>query len=69
MEAGYSHLRVTCAGCGRISDLPWPLLLWQPGITRDTFLGNIRLRCEKCGRCDPVIGVKTNANTQGYGRK
>jgi len=46
-----SHLRVTCSGCGRISDLPWPLLL---------------RRCEKCGRHDPVIGVKTHANVQGY---
>jgi hypothetical protein len=24
---GYSHLRATCQGCGKITDLPWPLLL------------------------------------------
>ncbi len=46
---GYSHLRVTCQGCGKLTDLPWTLLLRRPGITRDTFLGN----CEKCGRNDP----------------
>jgi hypothetical protein len=55
-------------GCGRISDLPWPLLLRRPGITANTFLGNIKLRCEKCGRHDPVIGVQAHANTQGYGK-
>jgi hypothetical protein len=67
-DHGYSHLRVTCSGCGRISDLPWPLLLRRPGITRDSFLGNLKRRCDKCERNDPVIGVNTRANTQGYGR-
>lgn len=67
-DQGYSRLRVTCQGCGKISDLPWPLLLRRPGITRNTFLGNIKLRCEKCGRNDPVLGVQSHANTQGYGK-
>src|SRR6266536_6537405 len=30
-DQGYSHLRATCSGCGRISDLPWPLLLRRRG--------------------------------------
>jgi hypothetical protein len=66
LAEGYSHLRATCSGCGRISDLPLPLLLRRPGITRDSFLGNIKLKCEKCGRRDPVIGVQAHANVQGY---
>jgi hypothetical protein len=24
---GYTHLRATCPDCGRIADVPWPLLL------------------------------------------
>jgi len=60
-DQGYSHLRVTYSGCGRISDLPWPLLLGRPGIAANTFLSNFKLRCEKCGRNDPVLGVKKHA--------
>jgi hypothetical protein len=59
-DQGYSHLRVTCQGCGKITDLPWAMIL-RPGITRDMFIGNIKLRCDKCGRRDPVIGVQTHA--------
>jgi hypothetical protein len=33
-DQGYSHLRVTCQGCGKITDLPWAMIL-RPGITRD----------------------------------
>jgi hypothetical protein len=40
---GYTHLRATCSGCGRISDLPWPLLIRRRGTSRETFLGNIPL--------------------------
>jgi hypothetical protein len=64
-DQGYSHLRVTCSGCGKITDLPWSLILRRLGITRDTFIGNIKLRCDKCGRNDPVLGVQSHANTQG----
>ncbi len=28
---GYSHLRAVCSGCGRITDIPWLLLLRRPG--------------------------------------
>src|SRR5438477_651340 len=38
----YSHVRATCSGCGRITDIPWNLLLRAPRITADTFLGNLR---------------------------
>src|SRR5438034_7206195 len=53
---GYSHLRVTCSQCGRITDLPWKLLLCPPRIT----VGNIPLCCERCGNRQPVIGVPDN---------
>ena len=38
----YAFLR-TCA-CGRITDYPFPLLLQRRGVSRDTFIGNIRFR-------------------------
>ena len=65
---GYSHVRATCRGCGRITDIPCLLLLRRPRISGNTFLGNIPLRCEKCGNTEPVIGVRHNANTQWYGK-
>jgi len=55
---GYSHLRATCASCGRITDLPWKLLLGGPRVTPDTFIGNIPLRCQRCGHNEPIIGVR-----------
>jgi hypothetical protein len=58
MEEGYTHLRATCPKCGRIADVPRPLLIGRRGTTRDTFLGNIPLKCQKCGNAEPVIGVR-----------
>ena len=55
---GYSHVRATCSGCGRITDIPWDLLLKSPRINADTFLGNLRLRCQRCGNTEPIIGVR-----------
>jgi len=68
MGAGYSHLRATCSGCGRITDIPWALLLRPPRITADSFIGNIHLRCEKCGDTNPKVAVRHHGNTQGYGK-
>jgi len=65
---GYSHVRATCPGCGRITDIPWKLLIRPPRITADTFLGNLPLKCQRCGNAEPIIGVRHNANTQGYGK-
>ncbi len=65
---GYSHLRAVCSGCGRITDIPWLLLLRRPGITRHTFIGNLPLRCQRCGNTAPIIGVKHHGNTQRYQR-
>ncbi len=45
----YAFLRLTCA-CGRITDYPFTLLLQRRGVTRDTFVGNIRFRCKKWWR-------------------
>jgi hypothetical protein len=63
---GYSHLRATCSACGRITDLPWKLLLRPPRITADTFLGNVPLKCQRCGNGEPVIGVRHNVSTQNH---
>jgi hypothetical protein len=56
-------------GGGRISDLLWPLLLRGRGISRETFIGNVPLKCQRCGNATPIIGVKHHGNTQGYGQK
>jgi hypothetical protein len=63
---GYSHLRAVCSGCGRITDIPWLLLLRRPGISRETFIDNLPLRCQRCGSTEPIIGVRLHGNTQGY---
>jgi hypothetical protein len=66
---GYSHLRVTCSGCGRITDLPWPLLLRRRGIGRETFLGNIPLRCQHCSpRSFDAIGSRNSIGGIGEGK-
>ncbi len=65
MDQGYSHLRAVCSGCGRITDIPWLLMLRRPGIRRDTFIGNLPLRCQRCGNTTPIIGVKIHGYTQG----
>jgi len=33
--------------CGRIADVPWPLLIGRKQTTRDTFLGTFR--CDASG--------------------
>jgi hypothetical protein len=55
---GYTHLRATCPKCGRIADVPWPLLIGRKGTNRNTFLGNIPSRCYRCGNTTPVIGLR-----------
>jgi predicted RNA-binding Zn-ribbon protein involved in translation (DUF1610 family) len=65
---GYTHLRAACPNCGRIADVPWPLLIGRKGTTRETFLGNIPLRCQRCGHSAPVIGVRHHGNTEGHAK-
>src|SRR5438093_9591436 len=62
---GYSHVRVTCSGCGRITDIPWNPLLRSPRITTATFIGNVPLKCQRCGSTEPLIGVQQHGNVQG----
>ncbi len=57
---GYSCLRLTC-GCGRITDYPFVLLLQRRGVTRHSFIGNIRFRCKECGGKDITVGVRSQA--------
>ena len=56
----YAFLRLTCA-CGRITEYPFTLLLQRRGVSRDTFLGNIRFRCKNCGGKEIKIGVRSQA--------
>ncbi len=51
---GYTHLRVTCAGCGRTTDIPWQMLLGRLRVTPESFIGNVPLRCQSCGSTAPT---------------
>ena len=55
---GYSHLRAVCSGCGRTTDIP--CLLRRPSISRDSFIGDLPLRCQRCCDTAPIIGVRQN---------
>src|SRR6266496_4035899 len=60
IDQGYTFLRLTC-GCGRITDYPFTLLLQRKGVSRDSFIGNIRFRCKNCGGKEIKIGVHSQA--------
>jgi hypothetical protein len=36
---GYTHLRATCPGCGRIADVPWRLLIGRKGGNATPIIG------------------------------
>lgn len=60
-----TFLRLTCS-CGRITDYPLALLLQQRrDVTRDTLLGNIGFKCQKCGRSDPALDVRSHTTAPG----
>jgi hypothetical protein len=65
MDQGYTFLRLTC-NCGRITDFPFPLLLRRKGVGRDTFIGNIGFRCQKCGSTSPLVGVNSQSDAPGH---
>jgi len=67
IDQGYTFLRLTCA-CGRITDYPFTLLLQRKGVSRDSFIGNIRFRCKNCGGKDVTIGVHSQTNSPGRKR-
>jgi hypothetical protein len=39
---GYTHLLVTCAGCGRITDIPLRMLFGRSRVTSESFIGTSR---------------------------
>ena len=57
IDQGYTFLRLTCGACNRITDYPFTLLLQRRGITRDSFIGNIRFRCKNYGGKEIKVGV------------
>ncbi len=65
IDQGYTFLRLTCS-CGRITDFPFPLLLHRRGVSRDTFIGNIGFRCQKCGSTSPLIGAHSQRDAPGH---
>jgi len=40
------------------------LLERPPRITAETFLGNLPLKCQRCGNTQPIIGVQQHGNNQ-----
>ncbi len=65
IDQGYTFLRLAC-GCGRITDYPFTLLLQRKGVSRESFIGNIRFRCKNCGGKELKIGVNSQSSAQGY---
>jgi hypothetical protein len=65
MAQGYTFLRLTCS-CGRITDYPFTLLLQRNGVIRQSFIGNIRFRCRKCGGKELKVGVNSQSSAPGY---
>ena len=65
IDQGYTFLRLTCS-CGRITDFPFPLLLHRRGVSRDTFIGNIGFRCQKCGSTSPLVGAHSQRDAPGH---
>ena len=61
----YAFLRLTCE-CGRITDYPFTLLLQRKGVSRESFIGNIRFRCKKCEGKELKIGVHSQTRVPGY---
>jgi hypothetical protein len=53
---------------GRITDYPFGLLLQRRGVTRDTFLGNIGFKCQKCGRAEPVLSIQSHTTPRDRSR-
>ena len=48
---GFTHIDARCAGCGRIVQMPFQMLLMRSRITRETTLAGLRrrYRCLQCG--------------------
>jgi len=49
--AGFTHIDARCAGCGRIVQMPFRMLLERKQITTATTVADLRrrYRCQSCG--------------------
>jgi len=49
--AGFTHVDARCAGCGRVVQMPFKMLLMRSRTTRETTLAELRrrYRCLQCG--------------------
>jgi hypothetical protein len=49
--SGFTHIDARCAGCGRIVQMPFRLLLTHKQITTATTVAELRrrYRCQTCG--------------------
>ena len=50
-KGGFTHIDARCAGCGRIVQMPFRLLLTRERITTVTTIAELRrrYRCQNCG--------------------
>jgi hypothetical protein len=56
----YAFLRLTCP-CGQITAYPFTLSLQRRGVSRESFIGNIRFRWKNCGGKEIKVGVHSQA--------
>jgi len=49
---GFTHIHACCAGCGRIVQMPFRLLVTHNQVTTATMIAELRrrYRCQSCGR-------------------
>jgi ribosomal protein S14 len=50
-RSGFTHIDARCAGCGRIVQMPFNLLLTHKKVTTATTVAELRhrYRCQSCG--------------------
>jgi DNA-directed RNA polymerase subunit RPC12/RpoP len=73
---GFTHIDARCAGCGRIVQMPFKLLLTRERIAKATTIAELRrrYRCQNCGsshaaRFRPVATRGQHGLTDLPGRK
>jgi hypothetical protein len=50
-DDGFTHIDARCAGCGRIVQMPFRMMLERKQITTKTTIAELRrrFRCQSCG--------------------
>jgi hypothetical protein len=57
-QADSARVSTSALGRRRASwQVPVCLLVWPPRITAETFVGNVPLKCQRCGNVEPITGA------------